>query len=154
MWFDRSFDTQNDHLIGDYTAMSKLTTIEGIGDVLAGKFRNAGVGSVETLLKKGATRQARIELSKQTGMDDARILKFVNHADLMRIKGIGGEYAELLEAAGVDTVMELAQRNATNLHAKMKEVNAAKKLVRQVAARSQVEDWIAQAKRLPRAVHY
>ena len=82
------------------------------------------------------------------------MLKFVNHADLIRIKGIGGEYAELLEASGVDTVKELAQRNAINLHDKMKTVNSEKKLVRQVASRSQVEEWIRQAKRLPRAVHY
>ncbi len=134
--------------------MAKLTTIEGVGEVLAGKFKAAGVGSVETLLKKGASRQGRDTLSKQTGLDNSRLLKFVNHADLMRVKGIGGEYAELLEAAGVDTVPELAQRNSINLHAKMKEVNGQKKLVRQVAARSQVEEWIRQAKRLPRAVQY
>lgn len=134
--------------------MAKLTTIEGIGEASATKLKTAGVGSVESLLKKGATPQGRKEISQTSGMDDGRVLKFVNHADLMRIKGIGGEYAELLEAAGVDTVVELSRRNAVNLHAKMKEVNAEKKLVRQVAAQSQVEDWIRQAKRLPRAVHY
>lgn len=134
--------------------MAKLTTIEGIGEASATKLKTAGVGSVESLLKKGATPQGRKEISQASGMDDGRVLKFVNHADLMRIKGIGGEYAELLEAAGVDTVVELSRRNAMNLHAKMKEVNAEKKLVRQVAAQSQVEDWIRQAKRLPRAVHY
>ncbi len=134
--------------------MAKLTTIEGIGEASATKLKTAGVGSVESLLKKGATPQGRKEISQTSGMDDGRVLKFVNHADLMRIKGIGGEYAELLEAAGVDTVVELSRRNAVNLHAKMKEVNTEKKLVRQVAAQSQVEDWIRQAKRLPRAVHY
>lgn len=134
--------------------MAKLTTIEGIGEASATKLKTAGVGSVESLLKKGATPQGRKAISQTSGMDDGRVLKFVNHADLMRIKGIGGEYAELLEAAGVDTVVELSRRNAINLHAKMKEVNTEKKLVRQVAAQSQVEDWIRQAKRLPRAVHY
>ncbi len=122
--------------------MAKLTTIEGIGEASATKLKTAGVGSVESLLKKGATPQGRKEISQTSGMDDGRVLKFVNHADLMRIKGIGGEYAELLEAAGVDTVVELSRRNAVNLHAKMKEVNTEKKLVRQVAAQSQVEDWI------------
>ncbi len=134
--------------------MAKLTTIEGIGDTFAAKLKEAGIGSTESLLKKGATPQGRKEMAEMSGVDDARILKFVNHADLMRIKGIGGEYAELLEAAGVDTVAELATRNGTNLHTRMKEINAAKKLVRQVAAQSQVDNWISQAKALPRAVHY
>ena len=134
--------------------MAKITTIEGIGDTYADKFRNAGVGSVEMLLKKGSSKKGRLTLVEQTGLDASRILKFVNHADLIRIKGIGGEYAELLEASGVDTVKELAQRIAINLHDKMKSVNSEKKLVRQVAARSQVEEWIRQAKRLPRAVQY
>ena len=134
--------------------MAKLTTIEGIGDVFAAKLKEIGVGSVESLLKKGGTRQGRKEICDNCDIDDKRILRFVNHADLMRIKGIGGEYAELLEAAGVDTVVELATRNAANLHEKMKSVNAEKKLVRQVAAQSQVEDWVSQAKELPRAVHY
>ena len=134
--------------------MAKLTTIEGIGEAFAAKLKEAGIGSVEALLKKGATPAGRKEICEASGMDDKRILRFVNHADLMRIKGIGGEYAELLEASGVDTVVELATRNATNLHTKMKEVNAEKKLVRQVAAQSQVADWVTQAKDLPRAIHY
>ena len=134
--------------------MAKLTTIEGIGDTFALKLKEIGIGSVESLLKKGATPQGRKEISSSSGLDDKRVLRFVNHADLMRIKGIGGEYAELLEASGVDTVKELATRNAANLHTKMKSVNAEKKLVRQVAAQSQVEGWVNQAKELPRAVHY
>lgn len=134
--------------------MAKLTTIEGIGDAFAAKLKAIGVGSVEALLKKGATRQGRKEIADSSGVDDKRIMRFVNHADLMRIKGIGGEYAELLEASGVDTVVELATRNAANLHTKMKSVNAEKRLVRQVAAPSQVAGWVQQAKDLPRAVHY
>ena len=134
--------------------MAKLTTIEGIGDTFAEKLKAIGVGSVESLLKKGGTRKGRKEICEASGMDDKRILRFVNHADLMRIKGVGGEYAELLEAAGVDTVVELATRNAANLHTKMKSVNAEKKLVRQVAAQSQVAEWVQQAKDLPRAVHH
>ncbi len=134
--------------------MAKLTTIEGIGDTYAEKLKAAGVGSVEMLLKKGGSKKGRKILSDTSGLDETRLLKFINHADLMRVKGIGGEYAELLEMTGVDTVKELALRNSTNLHTQMKEINSAKRLVRQVAARSQVEDWIRQAKRLPRAVHY
>ncbi|GIV58188.1 MAG: ferredoxin [Rhodothermaceae bacterium] len=134
--------------------MAKLTTIEGIGEVLAEKLKQAGVTSVENLLERGSTPQGRKELAEATGIDSSRILRFVNQADLMRLKGVGSEYAELLEAAGVDTVAELARRNAANLHAKLVEINEAKKLVRQVPSLSQVEAWIAQAKELPRAVAY
>ena len=134
--------------------MAKLTTIEGIGDTLAGKLKKAGVGSCESLLKKGATRKGRKEIAEGAGIDAKRVLKFVNHADLMRIKGVGGEYAELLEASGVDTVAELARRNPDNLRTKMVEVNEKKKLVRQVASASQVEGWVGQAKELPRVVEY
>ncbi len=132
--------------------MAKLTTIEGIADTLAEKLKKAGVGSVESLLKKGGAPAGRKEIVAKSGIDDKRILRFVNHADLMRIKGIGGEYSELLEAAGVDTVVELATRKPENLHAKMVEVNAAKKLVRQLPTLAAVTDWCKQAKGLPRAV--
>jgi predicted flap endonuclease-1-like 5' DNA nuclease len=82
------------------------------------------------------------------------ILEWVNHADLFRIKGVGEEYADLLEEAGVDTVPELAQRNPANLHAKLGEVNAAKKLVRRLPTAAQVTDWVDQAKALPRVITY
>lgn len=134
--------------------MAKLTTIEGIGETLAGKLKNAGVGSVEKLLDAGATRSGRKKLAEASGIEEKRILRFVNYADLMRVKGVGGEYAELLEAAGVDTVAALARRNAGNLHAKIEEANAQKKLVRQVAPASKVADWVEQAKALPRVVEY
>ena len=134
--------------------MAKLTTIEGIGEKLAEKLKGAGVGSVEKLLDAGSTKAGRKKLAEASGIEEKRILRFVNYADLMRIKGIGGEYAELLEAAGVDTVADLARRNAENLHQKIEAANAEKKLVRQVAAASKVQDWIAQAKELPRVVNY
>ena len=134
--------------------MAKLTTIEGVGEVVAKKFKKAGVGSVEALLKKGSTPAGRKELAAAINMDPKKLLRFVNHADLMRVKGIGGEYSELLEAAGVDTVVELSKRSAANLHAKMGEVNGKKKLVRQLPALSQVENWVGQAKKLGRAVKY
>ena len=134
--------------------MAKLTTIEGIGEGLAAKIRKAGVGSTNSLLKMGGTKKGRKAIAEASGLDEGRILKFVNHADLMRLKGVGGEYAELLEAAGVDTVVELKRRNAANLHAAMVETNTKKKLVRQVASAKQVAAWVAQAKELPRAVSH
>ena len=132
--------------------MSKLVDIEGIGPAYAEKLQAAGVTTVEKLLEHGATKKGRDTIADGSGIEYARILKFVNHADLMRIKGIGGEYAELLEAAGADSVPELAARKPENLHTKLVEVNETKKLVRQVAAASQVADWVEQAKALPRIV--
>jgi predicted flap endonuclease-1-like 5' DNA nuclease len=132
--------------------MAKLTDIEGIGPAYAEKLKAAGIGSIEKFLGICCTKKGRVDVAAKTGIDDARILKFANHADLMRIKGVGGEYAELLEAAGVDSVPELGQRKPENLHAKMVEVNAQKKLVRQVAAASQVGRWVAEAKTLGRVV--
>ena len=134
--------------------MAKLTTIEGIGEKLAEKIKRAGVGSVEKLLDAGRTKAGRKKLAAASGLDEKRLLRFVNHADLMRIKGVGGEYAELLEAAGVDTVKELARRKPENLHQKMEAVNAQKKLVRQVASASKVQDWVEQAKELPPSVSH
>ena len=134
--------------------MAKLITIEGIGEVYAQKLHNAGIATVEALLEKGATPQGRKALAEEAVISDQLILEWVNHADLFRIKGVGEEYADLLEEAGVDTVPELAQRNAANLHAKLGEVNAAKKLVRKLPAATQVSDWVEQAKALPRVITY
>lgn len=134
--------------------MTKLTTIEGIGPAFEEKLEGAGISSCEELLEKGATGKGRDEIIAASGIDSSRVLRFVNHADLMRIKGIGGEYAELLEASGVDTVPELAQRNAENLAAKMSEVNESKSLVRSLPSAETVAGWIAQAKELPRVVTY
>lgn len=134
--------------------MTKLSEIEGIGEVYQAKLNEIGINSIETLLEKGGTRKGREEIIAASGISDKLILKWINRADLARIKGIGSEYADLLEAAGVDTVPELAQRNAANLHEKLLEVNEAKKLVRRPPSASMVEDWINQAKELPRAIHY
>ena len=132
--------------------MTKLTTIEGIGPAFEEKLKGAGIDSCEELLEKGATKAGRNEIIEKSGIDASRVLRFVNHADLCRVKGVGGEYAEILEAAGVDSVPELAQRNAANLAAKMEEVNAEKKLVRSVPSEKMVEGWVEQAKSLPRVV--
>lgn len=134
--------------------MAKLDTIEGIGPATTEKLATAGIKNIEGLLETGGTKQGRAKISAASGITEIQILKLVNHADLMRIKGIGGEYSELLEAAGVDTVPELAQRSAKNLAEKVKEINEQKKLVRTVPTETQIENWIGQAKKLPKAVHH
>jgi len=134
--------------------MPKLDVIEGIGPVYMGKLREAGIATTQALLKKGATRQGRKELAEKTGLTENQLLEWINHADLFRIKGVGPEYADLLEAAGVDTVPELAQRNPDNLYQKLLEVNAEKKLVRRLPTLDMVKNWIEQAKSLPRVIEY
>ncbi|HOU11954.1 MAG TPA: DUF4332 domain-containing protein [Anaerolineae bacterium] len=134
--------------------MTKLQTIEGIGDTYAGKLEAAGVASLEALLEQGKTPKGRADLEEKSGISGKLILKWVNRADLFRVKGIGEEYADLLEIAGVDTVPELAQRNAENLYNKLHEVNEERKLVRRLPSLAQVTEWIAQAKELPRAITY
>ena len=134
--------------------MTKLIKIEGIGDVYTQKLAAAGIATVEALLARGATPKGRETLAEEADISEKLILEWVNHADLFRIKGVGEEYSDLLEEAGVDTVPELAQRNANNLHAKMAEVNAEKHLVRRLPALSQVSNWIDQAKALPRKITY
>lgn len=134
--------------------MSKLSMIEGIGESYETKLKEAGVKSVEGLLKACATKKNRDDLAAKSGIGEKLILKWANHADLFRIKGIGGEYAELLEAAGVDTVPELANRKPANLLAKILEVNEEKKLVRKTPTQAQLEDWVQQAAELPRMLQY
>jgi len=134
--------------------MTKIVEIEGIGPVYAGKLTKIGVTTVENLLESGATKAGRKKLAEESDIDEGKILDWVNMADLFRIRGIGPEFAELLEAAGVDTVKELRNRNAENLHAKLIEVQETKKLTRAVPALSKVADFIEQAKNLPPVVTY
>jgi len=134
--------------------MANIADIEGIGDVYAAKLESAGVNTVEKLLEAGAGKKGREDLAGKIGVGEKLILEWVNRADLARIKGIGSEFADLLEAAGVDTVPELAQRSAENLAAKLGEVNAEKNLTRRLPTADQVADWIEQAKKLPRVVTY
>ncbi len=134
--------------------MTHLSEIEGIGATYAEKLEAADIHSIEKLLELGCEKKARKELAEQTGISEKLILNWVNRADLARVKGIGTQYADLLEHAGVDTVPELAQRRPDNLHAKMQEVNETKKLVRSLPALSQVEKWVAQAKELPRMINH
>jgi predicted flap endonuclease-1-like 5' DNA nuclease len=140
--------------------MAKIETIEGVGPALAKKFQGAGIRTCERLLAEGATKKGRKALAKNTGVDEGKILSFVNCADLMRIKGVGSEFSELLERAGVDTVKELKGRRPDNLTAKMVEVNAAsikkskKSIVRRLPSEKEVVKWVAQAKQLPAVVKY
>lgn len=134
--------------------MAKLSVIEGVGEAYEEKLNASGVKSMEALLETCSTKKGRVQLAEKTGISEKLILKWTNHADLARIKGIGGEYAELLEAAGVDTVPELAGRKAENLFKKMVEVNEDKSLVRKLPTEKQVQDWIDQASKLPRVMQY
>jgi predicted flap endonuclease-1-like 5' DNA nuclease len=134
--------------------MASLVDIEGIGPAYAEKLSAQGLKTTDDLLGAAATPKGRQDLETATGISGALILGWVNRADLFRVKGIGTQYSDLLEAAGVDTVKELAQRRADNLIAKMAEVNETKKLVRQLPTEGQVAAWIEDAKGLPRAVSY
>ena len=134
--------------------MKNVKDIEGVGPVYAKKLAEAGIKTIDDLLKAGATAKGREELAKKAGLDSKHVLEWVNRSDLYRIKGVGQEYSDLLENAGVDTVVELANRVPENLLAKMLEVNAAKKLVRRPPPISSVKKWVEQAKNLPRIVTY
>ena len=134
--------------------MAKLSFIEGIDETYQAQLTNAGIATVDQLYKAGNTKKGRKELAEKSGISEKLILEWVNHCDLFRIKGVGSEYADLLEEAGVDTVAELATRKPDNLFKKMNEVNVEKKLVRRVPALSQVTDWVRQAKEMPRGVEY
>lgn len=134
--------------------MASLKEIEGIGAVYAEKLNGAGLTSTEALLSGGGTAKGRADLAASTGISEKLILRWVNMADLFRVKGVAEQYSDLLEAAGVDTVVELAQRKAEHLQAKMVEVNEQRKLVRRVPTLGEVTDWVEQAKMLPRMVSY
>jgi len=134
--------------------MAKLEVVEGIGPVYAEKLRANGIGTIEALLEAGATPAGRQRLEDQTEIYHALILEWVNLADLMRIKGVGEEYSDLLEEAGVDTVKELRNRVPQNLYEAMVRVNQQKSLVRRLPTLEMVADWVAQAKVLPPKVTY
>lgn len=134
--------------------MAKIAEIEGVGEAYQKKLALAGITTTEALLEKGASPKGRKEVAEKSGISDGLILQWVNHVDLFRIKGVGSEYSDLLEAAGVDTVPELAQRNPEKLLEKMAVTNQEKKLVRRLPVLSQVKSWVEQAKVLPRVVTY
>ncbi len=134
--------------------MAKLTEVEGIGEVYAKKLADIELLKPEDLLEKGSTPAGRKEIAEKTGISSNLILEWVNHVDLFRVRGIGEEYADLLEEAGVDTVPELAQRDPENLLKKIAEVNAEKLLVRRLPGINQVRRWVEHAKQLPRKINY
>ena len=132
-----------------------MEEVEGIGPIEAEKLALAGIATAEALLDKGAKRGDRAAIQKATGISETLILKWVNRIDLMRINGVGSEYSDLLEAAGVDSPAELAQRNAANLAITFQEVDAARpNMVRRVPSEAEVTGWIAEAKSLSRVVEH
>jgi predicted flap endonuclease-1-like 5' DNA nuclease len=134
--------------------MAKLVEIEGVGETYAQKLQAAGIQTTQALLDQGSSPQGRKQIAEKTGISEALILRWVNHVDLFRIKSVGEEYADLLEAAGVDTVPELAQRNPENLYQKLVAVNQEKKRVRRLPDQARVSNWVEQAKQLPRVITY
>lgn len=132
-----------------------IEDVEGIGPVNAGKLTAAGIGTTDQLLERGAKPSGRQAIADATGISAGQILKWVNHADLWRINGVGSEYSDLLEAAGVDSPAELAQRNAANLATTFQEIDAARpNWIRRMPSEETVTGWIAQAKNLPKVVEH
>ena len=134
--------------------MGSIDTIDGMNRADARALRKSGVRTTEKLLKRAGTRSGRRELASITGLAERQILDWVNRADLMRVKGIGEEYSDLLEAAGVDTCKELRNRNPQSLLAKMTQINAKKRLVRRLPTEVMVKRWVDHAKDLPPAVSH
>ena len=134
--------------------MASINTIEGLGYKQATRLRKARVRTTEALLRTASTRTGRRHLAEATGLSDRLILEWVNRADLMRVKGVGEEYSDLLEEAGVDTIKELRRRNPRNLLATMVEVNNKKRLVRRLPTETMVTCWVEYAKTLAPIVKY
>jgi predicted flap endonuclease-1-like 5' DNA nuclease len=132
--------------------MSKLMNIEGNGEVMAGKLKDAVLKSIDTLLRQGASAQRRRAIAEKASISEKNVWEWVNQAYLIRIRGVGAQYADLLEEAGVDTVVELAQRNPGSLHQKLDAVNQEKKLVRRLPSLFKVTNWIDEAEKLPKVV--
>ncbi len=132
----------------------KIEEIEGVSVAFGEKLREAGINSVDALLEKCASKSGRAAVAKETEISEKLILKWTNHSDLFRINGVGPEFSELLEAAGVDTVKELRTRNAENLYLKLAEVNESKRLVRRLPSPEQVADMITQAEKLEPKMTY
>lgn len=131
-----------------------IKKIEGIGPVYTDKLAKVGVKTTGRLLKVGTSKKGRQDLASKSGISETLILEWVNLADLMRIKGVGEEYSDLLEEAGVDTVKELRNRVPANLHQAMLDTNTKKRLVRRPPSLSMAKSWVSQAKQLPPVVEY
>ena len=131
-----------------------IADVEGIGPAYAGKLAEAGVNTVDDLLGRGGTKAGREQIAAASGVSETLVLEWVNHADLMRVDGVGSEYSDLLEAAGVDSVVELSQRNAANLTAALATANEQRSLVRRLPTESEVARWSEHAGTLDRAIHH
>ena len=135
--------------------MARIIDVEGIGPVCKAALKEkAGITTTEAFLEAAKTPKAREALAAKTGISPKLILEWANLSDLFRIKGVGSEYSDLLEEAGVDTVVELANRNPESLFKMMSDTNNQKALVRRLPTVNQVKDWVAQAKKLPRVLTY
>ena len=134
--------------------MASIIEIEGVGDVFGKKLQDVGIRTTEALLREGSNPEGRRKIEEMTGISHAQVLRWVNHADLFRIRGVATQYSELLEAAGVDTVPELAQRNPDNLYEKLLAVDLGESYVISPPSADDVLDWVAQAKDLERKVSY
>jgi len=132
----------------------KIEEIEGIGPAYGKILTEAGIADTATLLERCGSRSGRSQVAKATGLKEPQLLKWANLADLMRISGIGSEYSELLEAAGVDTIKELRQRKPEHLAAMIKEINLSRKLTRVIPSETQVAQWIDQAKGLEPSISH
>lgn len=132
----------------------KLIEIQGIGDKTVKKLVEGGIGNVDAFLEATKTKKSRAELAAKLKVEEANLLKWANFADLCRIKGISTHYSQLLEAAGIDTVAELAKRVPANLLKKLVETNAARPLVKRLPTEKEVEAWVAQAKELPKLIKH
>ncbi|MEO7665376.1 MAG: DUF4332 domain-containing protein [Candidatus Limnocylindrales bacterium] len=133
----------------------KIEDLEGVGETMGAKLRAAGIETTDDMLMAGATSASRDKVAAATGLSGKLILEWTNHVDLMRIPGVGSEYSDLLEAAGVDSPGELANRNAANLATTFQELDAARpNMVRRVPSEATIEGWIADAKKLPKAVDH
>jgi predicted flap endonuclease-1-like 5' DNA nuclease len=134
--------------------MARIEDVEGIGPAIGGKLRACGVKDTDALLAEAKTPKQRKALAEKASISEKQVLKFANMVDLYRVNGVGAEFAELLEASGVDTVPELGRRNPAELTKKMAEVVAARKLTRRTPSEAEVTNWVAQAKTLPRVLEY
>ena len=146
--------TPSTHVLDERLQGINIIDVEGIGSTYETRLNNIGIYTVGDLLSDGATPNGRKTIAQETEISSKLILEWVNICDLYRIRGVGEEYSDLLEEAGVDTVPELARRNPENLHTKMSEVNEEKNLVRRLPSVSDVERWVEEAKKLPRVIEY
>ena len=131
-----------------------ISALRGMSAELAARLKGHGIYDSDQLLEAARTPAGRKALAEQAGVESRVILELANRADLARVRGIAGVFSDLLEQAGVDTVKELANRNPDNLHAKLVEVNAEKKLAGRTPHQALVNDWVAQAEELPKLLEY